>query len=220
MNEVPPLRQGPPPKKRNWLLIGCLGTIAVVFLLIAAVVVGGWLWFRSLTNRYLADKPQPLPIVELSRNEALQLDGKLQQVYQAVQQNQPFELELNTAELNSALSQNGDLKDRVWLEIRDGKLRGKVSIPLDESGMKALQGRWLNGDATLNLTANSGNVRLSLQDLTVNGQSLPAQLLEGLREQNFIEGMTKEGEAAEYLQKVEAITFAGDKLRVRFKAGN
>lgn len=219
MSGIPPLPTPPPPKKRNWLLIGCLGTAAVVVLLVAAVVVGGWLSFRSFTNRYLADKPQPLPIVELSSNEVLQLDGKLQQVYQAVQQNQPFELELNTAELNAALSQNGDLKDRVWLEIRDGKLRGKVSIPLDESGMKALQGRWLNGDATLNLTARGGEVRLSIENLMVNGLGISAPILDGVRRSNLIKGMARNGEAAEYLRKIEAITFEGDRLRVRFNAG-
>jgi len=201
-------------------MVGCIGVVVAGLLLVGVVLVGGWFWVKSVTGRYAADAPMPLPKSELAQPADSELRAKLGEVFAAFEQGNPVTLELNGAELNAALAENTDLKDRVWVEIREGKLRGKISIPLEQTGLKSMEGRWLNGDVILGLTSTDGEVQMHIESMVVNGRDVPWQLTEVLRRRNLIESVEHNQEAAEYIRRIEGIDVGDNLLRVRFKPGN
>ena len=80
-------------------------------------------------------------------------------------------LTLNAQELNAMIATDTDLqslKDKLYVLSIDGnKIKGQVSILLDELGLPVFKGRYLNGIATFHLVFKGGILKLFIDDLQV-----------------------------------------------------
>lgn len=209
MNE-PVSSTAPTTKRRGCLFYGCL-TVLVVALL---VPVGLYFAVRSAVNSFIgkyADyKPMALPAVELTTTELDALEARLKAFESAISTNGTVQpLTLTAADINGLISRNPGFKDKFYLGIDNDQFKAKVSIPLEDLRVpffrSLLKGRYLNGTADLKAVIQNGALVVALQSVEVNGRSLPADMLAGLRNQNLVEGLSSDPGVAAVVNNLESI---------------
>jgi len=185
------------PKGRSCLFYGCLTV------LILAIIVPVGIYFavrsavKSFVGKYSESSPMVLPRVMMSEADLAALDTRLQSFQAALETNGlPQPLTLSAMDLNGLISRNPGFRDKVYLGIESNQFRAQVSIPLEDLRVplfrSLLKGRYINGTADLKALLQNGGLMVSLQSVDVNGKSLPAEMLAGLRNQNLADGFTND----------------------------
>jgi hypothetical protein len=88
---------------------------------------------------------------------------------------QPAELELTPDDLNTLIATNRDARGKVFASIEGDRLRCQASMPLEE--FIGRPGYYFNGDITVALKAAESLENPQLSAITVNGESIPRDLL-------------------------------------------
>ena len=211
-NSVPPVLGQPPPvrKKRRWWLYVLLGVGCLVVLGIAVVVlIAGY--FNSVVNNYTEAQPKTLAKVDASPAAQEQLKARwvyFQQSVTAGRNTRPFKLSAD--DLNVFLANNPQLKDRVRFRIEGNRLLADFTMPLDQTRQPKLQGRHLNGLATLNLKFADGFLTLSVAELEANGKPvsrslLGRALLGKLQQENLLKFLDNNREVMDFLQRIDTV---------------
>src|SRR6266542_3034219 len=149
----PPAQPAAPPtaKGRGCFFYGC--TAAIVIMVFMGIA--GFLVFRYAVNKFVAfaeqyteNKPMTLPQVQLSSTDYQQLDqrvGAFTDALSARKASAP--LVLTGDEINALIANHPawkQLKGRVFVAIEGDRIKGRVSIPIDElakfPGLSRLKG--------------------------------------------------------------------------------
>ncbi|HKS38354.1 MAG TPA: hypothetical protein VJW76_14265, partial [Verrucomicrobiae bacterium] len=182
-----------PPQKtkgRGCFFYGCL-TMVILFLVVA---IGGYFAVRAAVNSFVAKytdtKPMELPKVELSKTEMEELDKRLATFKEGVEADKSVSaLALSADEINALIQRNAEAKNKFSIGFEDDQVKGKISLPLGELKIpiigRWLKGRYLNGTAGLKPTLQNGVLIVTLQSVEVNGQTIPADILAGLKNRNL-----------------------------------
>jgi len=167
-----------PPRRKG---LGCFGRgcfILVVFAVVLGIACfGGMYWglhrhsaiFHGL---YWLTKAQaigqtPTPIPEFTASDA--------DFEQKARAGQPAELELTADDINTLIVTNQDARGKIFVSIDGERLRCQASIPLGK-----LIGRsayYFNGDIAVELKSAESLENPQLNRITVNGESVPSDLL-------------------------------------------
>ncbi|MCX7826780.1 MAG: hypothetical protein N2689_14665 [Verrucomicrobiae bacterium] len=115
------------------------------------------------------------------------------------------------------LAEHTSSKMHIFITISDGQLSAQLSVPLDWIVGAQGRNRWLNGEATLAIAAEHGQVRLHVTTMTVNGRSVPRRLLDALARVNLAAHADWDATTSDYVRRVERITVGEDKLVIHFK---
>lgn len=179
------------------------------------VVVGGGLsaywWVQSQVNRYTADAPANLPVVELSEAERAEIKARVDEFKQKIDAGEtPEDLVLTTKEINAMISADDDLKGKVYIEIQDGEITGDVSIPTD--AIPGGKGRYFNASATFDVSLENGVLIVTLTDAEVKGEKIPQEILEAMGKENLAKDIYKDPEVAEALRRIETVSIEEDKI--------
>src|SRR5262245_964132 len=126
-----------PPKKRGCIFYGCL-TLAILTVLMMIMGLIGFFVVRGMYNRavneYTSTTPQTFEAVTYTPAEREALEGRLKLFQQALDQGQGGqELVLSAQDLNVLINDKPnvqDLKGKLFVLIEDDRIKGKVSIPL------------------------------------------------------------------------------------------
>jgi hypothetical protein len=187
----------PPPKRGT----GCFAKGCLILIVLAIVLVvggiGGPLWlFR---NRYLSDKPAPIPETSASSETSAATPGetsaatpsetsapvreRLDTIKSAARAHERTGVEFSTGDINALIAANRKSRGLAFVRIDGNVGQVQVSIPLERLKVPfrdafGLGDRYLN--ATVAVAAppgtNANNVQLS--EVTVNGHSFPTDLLD------------------------------------------
>jgi hypothetical protein len=209
------------PKKRGCLFYGCL-TLAVAFVIVGILGFIGYQYARksigNLVEKYTDSQPAAIETVELPKEEADELQKRIAAFQQALdRQDQPQELVLSERELNALVARDPNLKGKVQTRIEDHRIRGQISWPLEDIGPLKLNGRYLNGLATLGVALTNGQLAVAIDDVQVNGKPLPAVIMNELRRKNLAQEAMKDPKAAENVAKFNSIEVRDGKLILRNK---
>ncbi|MCM2372288.1 hypothetical protein [Aporhodopirellula aestuarii] len=131
------------------------------------------------------------------------------------EQPQMRELVLTANELNALIASNPDLRGRVFVEIADGRLFGKVSIPMDM--FPGGDGRFFNADAEFDVSMQDGILVVRLTDASVKGERIPQQILEQFSRENLAKDAYSDPDNAEVLRKFESIEVKEDSIILRLR---
>ncbi len=211
----------PPPRKRGCLIWGCVG--AVVLCLGAALLIFlGYTFLNRTVNRFVANytetQPAPLAEVELPESEQEALEERVKRFGEALEsETGPAELVLTAEELNALIQESPDFKERVFVAIDDDRIKAEVSIPLEEIWPERLEGRYLNGTATLRVSLEGGVLVVMAEDLQVKGEPLPASIMREVEKVNFAQDLQNDPEFAKKMARFESITVKDDKVILRTK---
>jgi len=213
----------PPAKRHGCFFYGCLTMLVIVLL----VGIGGCIAVRSAVHSFVAKytdtRPVALPKVEMSKSELDALDGRLKTFQSAISTNGPVEpLTLSAKDINALINRNAELKDKFYLGIDDDQFKAQVSIPLEDLRLpffrSLLKGRYLNGSAGLKAFLQNGALVVTLQSVDVNGRSLPADVLTGLKNRNLVEGIISDPNIAATLNNLQSIRAKGGIVTITPKA--
>lgn len=215
MSSVPP----PAPKKRGCLFYGCISLI-VVGLLVAAIFVAGYFVAKRLANRAISDytdtQPAPIEAVTYASAERAELQKRLDDFKKALDVGQADQdLVLSASDLNALITENPQLKGKLFVIIDDDQLQGKISIPLEDIGPFKLKGRYLNGVGTFRATLTNSALDVRLDDIMVKSNVLPAVLVNELKKLNLAKDYQATPEQKASLSKFESIVVKDGKVHLR-----
>ena len=214
-----------PPKKRGCFFYGCI-SLVIVSVLGVLVAYLGFRYVMKTADRLIAEytdtKPALIESVEVSPEQLNALQKRVA-AFKAVLDAQKVsqELALSAEDLNALISSDPsfkDLKNKLFVNIEDDRIKGKVSIPLENLGPFKLKGRYLNGMAAFKVSLESGTLVVLLDELEVKGKSLPPQLLAQFRKQNLAQDAQSNTNTAQVIQKFESIRVKDGTVILKNKA--
>ena len=186
----------PPPKRGS----GCFGKGCLIFILLVILVVvigaGGTFW--GVRHVYLSDKPVPIPqAAEASEpgtvtpgetsapapvQRSAEVRERLDTMKKAARAHEPTDMELTAADINALIAANRKSRGTASVGIDGNVLTANFSIPLNTLDVPfrnafGLADRYLNATATIVAPpgTNASNVQ---PDVTINGHSIPANVLD------------------------------------------
>lgn len=211
----------PQKPKKGCLFYGCL-TLAILSL---AVLVGGGLGLyflyqkaEAFVHQYAAAEPMELPDVRYTDIDMEQFESRLTIFADGLAEGKPtVPLVLKGEDLNMLLASSADLKafsDGVRVKVEGDEIKGQVSLKLGDLGAPFFKDRYLNGEASFNVSLVDGRLAVSPSKIVVNDQPMPEEYLSALRQQNLAESVNQNPDAMETLQKLESIEVKDGAVRV------
>ena len=198
----------PPPRKgRGCLFYGCL-TCVVLLLILAVLAVVAIRFFKNQVNAYTDSQPMKLPRVEMADAEFQQLDQRVKAFGGAMEKGTPAEpLILTERDINALIARAANMKelaDKVYVSVNGNEVKGQVSIPLSALGWLG-KGRYLNGEATFNVSLENGVLIVTAREVKVKGKPLPETFMSQLRKENLAKEASKDQKNAEAIRKLDSI---------------
>lgn len=187
----------PVQRRRGCLFYGAI--TAVVFLLV--VGVGGFFLVRHLLGEFVAAveahterSPRELPPPTLPPEEYAGVMARVRAFGAELDAGRAPEPLVLTGEELDAWSRSIKLfapPSQLRLFVEGDSLQADVSLRLEPflagiPGLSRLQGRYLNGHATLGLVLADGRLALDFQRIEVKGEDLPREVLEGLNQRDLL----------------------------------
>lgn len=215
---------------------GCFfyGTITFVLVLIG-VMFGLYFGARkaalAAVARYTATAPVQLPRLNVTPAEEERIANELARAaQQAVSGQGAAEVALSEQQLNVLVGQSPQVKSfrqHLYLQPEGDVLKAQMSLPLDQFeewksftrkiGGGDLTNRFLNGTAFLDLSVTNGTLQMSITNLVVNNETLPAQFTSRLKNQNFAQNANNNPELQTALQQVKDISVKDSRVVIEFK---
>jgi hypothetical protein len=187
----------PPPKRgRGCLAKGCLILIVLAILLVV-VGIGGTFW--SVRHVYLSDKPAPIPEATAPAETSAATPGETSQatpaeksaevrqrldtMKKAGRAHEQTDMELTAADINALIAANRKSRGTASVGINGGVAQAQFSIPLERLDVPfrnafGLGDRYLNGTVTIVAPPGTNASTVQLSEVTLNGHSVPANLLD------------------------------------------
>lgn len=224
-----------PRKKRGCLFYGCLtmvavGVVALLTLLLALYFTTRWV-NKTLTGLTEA-KPTAFRTVDYSPAEKEALQQRMGGFFQAADRGQGgVELVLTARDLNYLISQNPEVRERLFVDIQDDRIRGQVSLPLEQiippelrPRLGVLRGRYLNGTAVFRVALEEGALDVRVEELEAAGKPLDkiplvGRLVTELKQRNLAnEPQVNSSDTSNLLYRCESLVVKDGSIRLRTKA--
>ena len=196
--------------------LGCLfyGCAIPLMAFLILMVIASFLGFRFLKGqlqKFTSDEPAALPVVEMSAEELAEVETRVNDFKESLEEGESStDLVLTADEINALINSQPQLKGRLFVTIKDGRIAGDVSIPTDF--LPGGKGRFFNASGTFDVTLENGVLIVTLASATVQGNPVPAEFIEQMRGENLARDAYNDPEVAETLRKFESLTIVDDKI--------
>ncbi|MGJ8634207.1 MAG: hypothetical protein ACSHX7_09835 [Luteolibacter sp.] len=149
--------------------------VGLILLVVVALVAGGmWWWFN-----------RPIKPVELSQNEKVVLEEKVESLDEPVYEKGAKEIVFTERELNGLLNQNTNMGEKLKFSLGTGEVHARLETDMDED-LPIVGGKKLKAKARFIIGDMDGRPSLILEDLTVWGASMPNDWLGGLKGKDLL----------------------------------
>jgi len=213
-----PVDQMQPPPKSG---CGCWawGCLTVVLLGIIGTSVAGFFGYRYLNAqvaKYTSETPQELPVIEYDPDAMTALETRFEGFKTNLKDGgEVDDLVLTADDINAMISNNKDLKGKVFVKIEDGQMKGDVSIPMDNVPLAG--GRFLNASAAFDVSMENGILIVTLADAEVKGEKVPAQVLDAMRNENLAKNLYDDAETAKTFRRIESVMVEDGKVVLKVR---
>ena len=211
----------PPKARRGCFFYGCITGLVLLVLLLGGLLIGVHYAKKAisgLVNEYTDTQPMVLPTVQMSQAEIDKLKQRWQAFEEAVRAQRPTApLVLTADEVNALIASGPDkqsLKGKVYVSFDDDRVKGELSLPLQEIGWKMVKGRYLNGSGIFNVSLQHGVFSVAPQTIEVKGKAVPDLYMQAIRNQNFAAALTNQPNATALMQGLQDIQVKDGKLIV------
>ena len=203
-----------PRKKRRWWLYLLIAAGSLLVLALVGVI-GIVLYAKSLVSSYTAPAPKPFPKAVFDPEKQKEFVNRWTDFSRAVQARQaPAPFVITADDINLAISQNKDLRDRLRVVITNSRVLVEFSFPLDQSGVQQLKGRYINGVAKLDVVFKDGWLNVNVGSVDANGRPLPGWILSRLRQENLGKFFDRNRDVVNAFQEIESIKVEGSSIVV------
>ena len=201
--------------RRGCLFYGCLSGTACLLIILVAFLLGLYQLKRML-NFYTDTHPAPLPAAHLTPEEFDQLKQRVENFQDAVRSGRPASpLQLSSDEINAYIASDPNfakVKGKLYVTIEGDRLKGQLSFPLDDVGLRIFRGRYLNGSGIFAVSLHGSNLVVTPESLVVKGKPLPSVYMDKLRSENIAEGLNNNPRASVALSHLQEIRITDGKL--------
>jgi len=202
------------------LFYGCL-TCLVLLLIMAVLAVVVVRFIKNQVNTYTDTQPMKLPRVEMTDADYQQLERRVKAFGDAMEKGTPIEsLILTERDLNALIARAANMKelaDKVYVSVNGTEVRGQVSIPLSRLGWLG-KGRYLNGEATFNVSLENGVLIVTAREVKVKGKPLPETFMSQLRRENLAKEAYKNPKNAEAIRQLDTIQVQESQVLIKARA--
>lgn len=193
-----------------WGLIALVGGVVAVGL----CVVGVAFWARNTVMNATATEAVPVPVAEVEQRELRKLNDKYLSFRQALKQGQTATFKFSDRDLNGLVAKLPELKHlrgKASFTIERGEFVVDACVPLN--GLPGMEGRYINGRFTLDISSESGRPVIRPVDVqTANGE-VPQVILSHLRDINILDKLTKrDANARTLMNKISGLEIREGKL--------
>src|SRR5436309_7502242 len=124
------------PKQRGCFFYGCVIASVLTVLLIIALAVGAFVFYRFLSRtveQYTSPTPRELPKVQITEDQRKEVVDRFKAFREGVKDGTASEpLILTGDDLNALVEDTPELKGKVFFSVEGEKVKGQVSIPLSK----------------------------------------------------------------------------------------
>jgi hypothetical protein len=179
----------PPPPQRGMgcFAKGCLILLVFAFLLIMACCAGVYWGYRhhsallrgafwAKRTHVIAEAPQDIPTYQAPSEEIAATKERWRNFEATIDRHEPAEIELTANDLNGLIANNKDLRGRAFVSIEGNRLRFQLSVPLQQYIRQ--KGYYVNADVSIQFDGTQAVNHPRLSAITINGESLPSDLLD------------------------------------------
>jgi hypothetical protein len=175
---------------------GCL-ILIILGILLVVVGVGGSFW--AVRQVYLSDRPEPIreasastetnaqtpgeTSVATAREKSAEVRERFDTMKKAARAHERTGMELTAADINSLIAANRKSRGTASVGINDTALQAQFAIPLERLDLPfrnalGLGDRYLNATVTIVAPPGTNASTVQLSDVTLNGHTIPAGLLD------------------------------------------
>lgn len=221
-NAFEPQHQEEPAVQSSGTGKGCLWGCLIAAGLFAAVcicgAVGTYFFVTGKVKQFTSTTPAELPTVEYTEEELTVLKERLKDFRDKADEGEvPDEdLVLTADDINALISSNEDFKGKVFVEIENDQVSGKVSFPLDAVPLIG-KGRYFNGSATFDVSMDGGVLIVTMVEAEVKGEPVPDEIMEAMQNENLAKNLYSDPDQATFMRQFDDIRVEDDKLYLRFK---
>lgn len=202
---------------------GCLTLLVIGFILIGAVMCGGWYLYVRMVDNLTSPVPENVQVEAPSESDFQAAETKLRGLRTAIAKNETTTAEFTAADLNALIARDpafSDWRGRVRIEIADSAMRVALSAPLSSIPLPRVKKRWFNGTAHFSFTYESGRFSFDIKSAEAGGHQLPDMFLsssslasfnESMNE-NFRNGLKDNESGSTFWDHVKKMSLEGDKL--------
>jgi hypothetical protein len=210
-----------PRKPHGCFFYGCITAIVVTVVLLILIGISVYMFTRymgHLRDDYTDTAPAKLPKVELPKPELDAFKKRLEAFQDALKTGKPSEpLVLTAEDINGWIESQDDYRGKFFVEIPGDKIKGQVSLPLGELGVRFLAGRYLNGTATFKVSLQDGQFVVIPEAVKVKGRPLPDWLRGSIERKNLFENRSQDPDMQEAASQLESIVVKDGKIIVKAK---
>jgi hypothetical protein len=205
----------PPKQRRGCFFYGCLsGVVCLVAILVAFLL--GLYQVKRMLNFYTDTRPVALPSVQMPPAELEQLKRRIEEFTDAVRTGRPTQpLSLSADELNAMIGSDPNLarvKGKLYVTLEGDRLKGQISLPMDDLGLPFFRGRYLNGTGIFAIGLHNGELLVTPDSLVVKGKPLPGVYMDKIRSQNLAASLSNNPRASVALNHLQDIRVTDGKL--------
>jgi hypothetical protein len=216
MQTKPASSRGVAPRSRTKGCLLAAGATALGLLLIGGIVAGVLFWkARKLRDEFSDTQLKAVPIAEANAETARRLSRTFEQLQRAVKEGRTEQFSFTDLQLNQIVATVpavSEARGRAQFAIVGDHLQVAAGIPLGE--IPGFQGRYLNGEFTLDIRLENGALTLRVLEATVRGQPLPALIMERLRQRDLADLAMQNPEFRQQISALKALRIEGGKLVV------
>lgn len=178
---------------RGCFFYGCIISLVIVVAGVIAIGVGAYSAYRYTMKAALAftaEAPAKLPEITMPEADRVALRGRFKAFREALEKGEPAEsMTLSADDINALLEGEPKLKGKVHVGIDGDQVKAEISLPLGDLDLNVpqLQGRYLNGSATLRVSLRDGVLDVRVDQVEAKGEPLPESIMGQLRGKNLVE---------------------------------
>ena len=207
-----------PNKSRGCFFYGCITALVLALLgliLTGVLVYFAYSWSDKTIKEYSSTTPVVLPEVKLPEEESKALEERWKTFKDAVDKGEAAELTLNADEINALIQKQPDLKGKFFVSIKDDKISGQMSLPLDWIPLGLGKGRFFNGSATLTVSLHDGNLVVHAKSIEAHGKTPPPDFMAQFARQNLAKDVMNNPQHAEMINRFDSIEVKDGKVHLK-----
>ncbi len=209
-------------KKHGCFFWGCITSVILAVVLLVVIGVGIYVSYRYIIDtakKYTDTIPAPMPAVAMPEPQRVELRKKVEEFGKGIEARTAAEpIVLTADDLNALIDENPMLTGKAHVDIVGDKVTAKISFPVSDMKLpkpfRELDGRYLNGSATLRVSLRDGVLDVRADSIEAKGQPLPKEIMDGLKNQNLAEKSLDDPKARAAVSKLESIVVKDGKIIV------
>jgi hypothetical protein len=209
-----PITEPSAKKRKGWLYKGCFFSMVGLVLLMSIVMIKMFSMIKGVYDfkeEFISDEPMQVTVYRPSEPEIRYVDKEVDRLIKSLKDGNGEKFEFTGRDINTVITQSAlvqELGAKANVDIRGQSIVGDFSLPLDAIGLD----NYFNCEFDVDVTTDSGILRLFFNDLKFGGQEVPKPLVNTVN--SLIQSACEHPKVREVLQQSDVIEVQNNVLKI------